>query len=185
MSETGKMRAPSGRSKARELAMWALYQRQITGQDARAVYNQFLQEGEGNRLDLDLVASLVREYIEEMENASPEEFNPRYFSGLDPRYFKELTLEIPPLEEQLEELLSEFADRPMAQLDPVERAILFIGAYELKHRPDVPYRVVINEAVELAKFYGAEDGHRYVNAILDKASARLRAVEHQARRRPR
>jgi N utilization substance protein B len=71
----------------------------------------------------------------------------------------------------------------MDQLDPVERSILLVGVYELRERLDIPYRVVINEAVELAKFYGAEDGHRYVNAILDKASEDLRKAERQARKK--
>ncbi|MBW3567581.1 MAG: hypothetical protein KY410_06430 [Proteobacteria bacterium] len=67
-------------------------------------------------------------------------------------------------------------------MDPVERAILLIGCYELKDRLDVPYRVVINEGVELAKRFGAEDGHRYVNAILDRTAAELRKVEVASRR---
>lgn len=185
MSEKKVKRAPSGRSKARELAMWALYQWQIAGTDEREIYNYFLLDTKGSKLNLDYIASLVGEYIEEMENASLEDFNARYFSGADPKYFKELILKIPPMSEELDQVLSAFADRPLDQLDPVERAILMIGAYELRDRLDVPYRVVINEAVEMAKFYGAEDGHRYVNALLDKAAGELRKVEQQARRAPR
>ena len=62
-------------------------------------------------------------------------------------------------------------DRRAAELSPIERAILLIGAWELVHRPDTPYRVVINEAVELAKAYGGTDGHRFVNGVLDKLAA--------------
>jgi len=71
--------------------------------------------------------------------------------------------------------------RAPADLSPIERAILVIGAWELTHRPDVPYKVVIDEAVELAKDFGATDGHRYVNGVLDKLAARLREPEIAAR----
>ncbi len=70
-------------------------------------------------------------------------------------------------------------DRPLEQLDPVERAVLLIGIYELQSRLDVPYRVVINEGVNLAKRFGALDGHKYINACLDKAAQSLRSVEVQ------
>lgn len=72
--------------------------------------------------------------------------------------------------------------RSFAEVDPVEQAILLIGTYELEERPDVPYRVVINEAVESAKVFGAEDGHKFINGILDKVAAKLRAVEMKAPR---
>jgi N utilization substance protein B len=65
----------------------------------------------------------------------------------------------------------------MDDVDPVERAILRLGAFELEFHPEIPYRVVINEAVELAKTYGAEHGHKYVNAVLDKTAIKLRAAE--------
>ena len=71
--------------------------------------------------------------------------------------------------------------RKAADLSPIERAILVIGAWELRSRPDIPYRVVINEAVELAKEFGATDGHRFVNGVLDKVAADLRAAEIAAR----
>lgn len=72
-------------------------------------------------------------------------------------------------------------DRPAEQLDPIERAILLLGIYELKACADVPYRVVLNEAVELARSFGAEDSHKYINAILDRAAQEYRAPEKQAR----
>ena len=72
-------------------------------------------------------------------------------------------------------------DRPIEQLDPIERAILLLGIYELKACPDVPYRVVLNEAVELAKSFGGEDSHKDSNAILDRAAEEYRAPEKQAR----
>jgi N utilization substance protein B len=76
-------------------------------------------------------------------------------------------------------------DRPVAQLDPVERAVLLIGLHELGQRLDVPYRVVINEGVDLAKRFGATDGHKFVNAVLDRAARRLRAAEQAATGRAR
>ncbi|HVN42775.1 MAG TPA: transcription antitermination factor NusB [Steroidobacteraceae bacterium] len=78
---------------------------------------------------------------------------------------------------ELDALLAELIDRPVAQLDPVEHAVLLIGLHELGHCPGVPYRVVINEGVELAKKFGATDGHKFVNAVLDRAARRLRAAE--------
>ncbi|HET7650136.1 MAG TPA: transcription antitermination factor NusB [Gammaproteobacteria bacterium] len=74
-------------------------------------------------------------------------------------------------------------DRPADQLDPIERAILLLGMYELKASLDVPYRVVLNEAVELAKSFGGEDSHKYINAVLDRAAEQFRAPEKQARAR--
>jgi N utilization substance protein B len=71
-------------------------------------------------------------------------------------------------------------DRPIDQLSPVERAVLLVAAYELKNHVDIPYRVVINEAVELAKTFGGSDGYKYVNGVLDKLSAKLRVDETQA-----
>lgn len=74
-------------------------------------------------------------------------------------------------------MLTPFLDRPIVQVDPVERAILRIGGYELMQRPDIAYRIIINEAVELAKVFGAEQGHRFVNGVLDKVARAVRPVE--------
>jgi transcription antitermination protein NusB len=82
----------------------------------------------------------------------------------------------------LDALLAPHLDRPAAQLSPVEHAILMLGTYELRHCIDVPYRVAINEAVELAKSFGGTDGHKYVNGVLDKAAGGLRPAEVAARR---
>jgi transcription antitermination protein NusB len=73
-------------------------------------------------------------------------------------------------------------DRPIEQLSPVERAVLLVAAYEFKSHLDIPYRVVINEAVELAKTFGGADGYKYVNGVLDKLALKLRATETQAGR---
>ena len=82
----------------------------------------------------------------------------------------------------LDAQLAPHLDRPLAQVSPVEHAVLLVGAYELQHCLDVPYRVAINEAVELAKAFGGTDGHRFVNGVLDKAAAELRPAEVAAAR---
>jgi len=74
-------------------------------------------------------------------------------------------------------------DRPLDQLSPVERAVLMVAAFEFKHHLDIPYRVVINEAIELTKTFGGSDGHKYVNGVLDKLALQLRPAEAQARGR--
>ncbi|HEX6929476.1 MAG TPA: transcription antitermination factor NusB [Gammaproteobacteria bacterium] len=104
------------------------------------------------------------------------------FGRVDPEYFDELLEHCVSREDELAAVLAPNFDRPAEQIDPVERAILLIGCYELKERLDIPYRVVINEGVELAKRFGAEEGHRYVNAILDRTAGELRKVEVAARR---
>ena len=78
---------------------------------------------------------------------------------------------------ELEAQMAPFRDRDARELSPIERGILLLGGYELLRELEVPYRVVINEAVELAKAYGGTDGHKYVNGVLDKLAARLREIE--------
>jgi transcription antitermination protein NusB len=97
--------------------------------------------------------------------------------GADVEYFSELVRECTGRREALDAVIGEHADRPLDQLDLVEHAILLIGIYELCERMDIPYRVAINEAVELSKRFGATDGHRYINALLDKVSRARRAAE--------
>jgi N utilization substance protein B len=96
------------------------------------------------------------------------------FRRIDRDYFLVLLGEIMADEGVLDRDIARSADRPVAQLDPVERGILWIGIAELKFHPDVPVRVVIDEAVELTKEFGAQDSHRYVNAVLDSLSRELR-----------
>jgi len=98
-------------------------------------------------------------------------------AGADVEYFSELVRECTARRDALDATIAEHADRPVAQLDLVEHAILLIGIYELSARLDVPYRVAINEAVQLSKRFGATDGHRYINALLDKAGRALRSEE--------
>ena len=101
----------------------------------------------------------------------------------DLEYFEALVRGVVQHADELDAVLSKFIDRPIAQVDPIERAVLRIAGYELAHRPDVPYRVVINEAIETTKRFGAEHGHTYVNGVLDRAAAEWRAQEIQAGKR--
>jgi N utilization substance protein B len=95
-------------------------------------------------------------------------------AGVDREHFEELVSGCIARHEELAAALKPFIDR---QLDPVETAILMIGMFELQQRVDIPYRVVINEAVDLCKRFGATDAHKYVNAVLDRAARELRTAE--------
>lgn len=95
----------------------------------------------------------------------------------DHAYFEELVRSVVEGAAEYDRALATELDREPAALDPIEHAILLIGAYELMHRPDVPFRVVITEGVTLAKRFGATDGHKYVNAVLDRMARRLRTAE--------
>jgi len=101
-------------------------------------------------------------------------------TNVDVDYFKELLHKIPLHLHEIEDHFVPMLDRKLSELDPVECAILHIGTYELEFRLDVPYRVIINESVELAKTFGAEHGHKYVNSILDKVAHKLREAEINA-----
>lgn len=133
---------PAGRRGARRLALQALYQWILSGNDPAEIARQMREDAGGN-IDRD------------------------YFNAL----FPAVAASRPELEQQLAPVLD---DR---KLDPVEQAVLWLGAFELARQGDVPYRVVINESVELAKTFGATDGHKYVNAVLDKLAPRLRGAE--------
>ena len=99
------------------------------------------------------------------------------FERTDHAYFSSLLAGTIREAGRLEQSLQPFLDRKCAELSPVERAILFIAAYEFENHPDIPYRVIINEAVELAKSYGGTDGFKYVNGVLDKLAVDQRADE--------
>lgn len=137
------------RSLARERAMQALYQWQLSGQEPADIEKQFMEDQD--------------------------------MKGVDKKFFSELLREIPKQLKELDAHVEDVLDRSIEQVDPVERAILRIGIYEMQYRIDIPYRVVINEMVELAKVFGAEQGHKYINGILDKAAEKLRSIEVQAR----
>ncbi|GAA0696636.1 transcription antitermination factor NusB [Marinobacterium maritimum] len=100
----------------------------------------------------------------------------------DTQLFSELLRGVISGTRDLDEAFRPFLDRPLDDLDPVELSVLRIGAYELIHRLQVPYRVAINESVELAKVFGATESHKYVNGILDKLAQRVRAAEIRERR---
>ncbi len=110
-------------------------------------------------------------------------FEEQDLDGFEVPYFQDLLQGVPKHLEELDELLKPALDRAIESVDPVERAVLRLGTYELCHKPEIPYRVVINEAVELAKVFGAEQGHKYVNGVLDQVAKKVRAVEVQAKQR--
>jgi N utilization substance protein B len=97
--------------------------------------------------------------------------------GADREYFTQLVKGCVGQSEKINATIKPFIDRPLDQLDPVETAILMIGMYELTNRLEIPFRVVINEGVDLTKRFGATDAHKYVNAVLDRAAREIRASE--------
>lgn len=96
----------------------------------------------------------------------------------DVEYFRELIRGICEQRDALDAALAPLLDRKPLELDPIEHAVLLIGSFELQQRPDVPFRVVINEAVGLARRFGATDGHKFVNGVLDRAARLWRPQEH-------
>ena len=112
-------------------------------------------------------------------NEIEAEFRADYdFSKVDGEYFHVLLHEVPAQLEDIEELFAQFmVERSLEELDPIERALLRLGTFELKERSDVPYKVVINEAVSLARKFGATDSHKFINGVLDQAARQLRQPE--------
>jgi N utilization substance protein B len=102
------------------------------------------------------------------------------FANADHAYFDELWSGVNAESDALIRLIEVRIDRPVAQLSPIERAVLLIGAWELEHRSEIPFRVVIDESIELAKSYGGTDGYKFVNGVLDKLAPALRAAEIDA-----
>lgn len=94
-------------------------------------------------------------------------------------YFHELITQVTLKADELDDVIVPLCDRKLDQLDPIELAILRLAMYELKHHIEIPFRVVVNEAIELAKKFGSEDGHKFVNAVVDKAVKQLRVIEAQ------
>ena len=143
-----KAATTGARTRARELLLQALYQKQIAGHDSGELLQQFREQTAYKRVDQE--------------------------------FFEEALAEICATQEELEKAIEPLIDRPLEQLDPVEMGVMLIGVFELQARPDVPFRVVINEGVNLAKRFGALDGHKYINACLDLAAQTLRSAEVQA-----
>ncbi len=133
------------RGKARRLAMQAIYQWQMTGDDISAIEKQFAEENG--------LASVDVEYFSELLNGATGDTA------------------------KIDKLLEKYMDRLIASVDPVERAILRLACYEFLKRLDVPYRVVINEAVTLTKKFCAEKSHTFINAVLDKVAKETRTAE--------
>ncbi|MCL7940158.1 MULTISPECIES: transcription antitermination factor NusB [Halomonas] len=161
-------RAPSkaqqSRHAARELAVQGLYQWQMTGKSISAVEAEFRSQ-------------VADDDLEDHENWH------KVMEIADLALFHELLHNVADQRRELDAAIAPLLDRRLEDLDPIELAILRLGAYELSRRLEVPYRAVINEGVELAKSFGATDGHKYVNGILDKLAGRLRSAEVTARRR--
>ena len=102
------------------------------------------------------------------------------FANADRAYFDELWSGVNAERDALIRMIEARIDRPVAQLSPIERSVLVIGTWELQHRSEIPFRVIIDESIELAKSYGGTDGYKFVNGVLDKLAAALRAPEIDA-----
>jgi N utilization substance protein B len=152
-AKSGKPEARGGnrsaRRRAREYALQGLYEWLVGGQDVAAI--------EGHLLE--------REGVDEFDKKA------------DRGHFREVLHGAIEHAAELRADFGRYIDRNLAELSPVEHAILLIGCYELKHRLEIPYRVVINEAVELAKGFGGTEGFKYVNGVLDKVAAQVRPDE--------
>jgi N utilization substance protein B len=111
---------------------------------------------------------------EEIENQYLEDI---YAKNMDVVYFKDLLHGVLQNTAEINQIIQPFLDRPINELTPIESAVLSMATYELKSRLDVPYRVIINEALELTKSFGTSEGYRYVNGVLDKLAKKLRAQE--------
>lgn len=103
-----------------------------------------------------------------------------WLTGCDRDWFRELIREVVDQSEALDAVYATCLDRSIKMINPVERTILRMAVYELQSQMQIPYKVIINEAVELAKTFGAEDGHKYINGVLDKLAKQLRPLEFQA-----
>ena len=105
------------------------------------------------------------------------ESDERKLAKADIAYFKDLLTGTIRNNDNLDTRIMNLLDRPVDELDAIERAILHIGCYELEHHLDIPWRVVVNESIELAKLFGAEESHKYINGVLDKVARELRSTE--------
>lgn len=143
---TANLLSPKKRHKARNFAVQALYQWQLTGDDISEIMLQFLVDMNTNKCDSD--------------------------------YFRQALLGVAQNIAVIEQHFTpHLVERSLAELDPIERAVLRLGTYELAFCPEIPYKVVMNEAIELTKHFGAEGSYKYINAVLDKTAAVLRSAE--------
>jgi len=155
-SGTSKSGGRSARRRARELALQGLYQWLVGGQDAAAIEGH-LAENEGREGAEDLGKKADLSHYRELLHGT--------IDGAD----------------DLRRQFAPYLDRSVEALSPIEHGILLIATYEMQQRLEIPYRVVINEAVELAKSFGGTDGFKYVNGVLDKVAGQLRPAEVAAR----
>ena len=138
------------RGKSRRLAMQAIYQWQMTGDSIAGIKQQFFEDNNSTKIDVE--------------------------------YFTELVSGVASSVSEIDKLLEKYMSRTIESVDPVERSILRIGTYEFINRLDVPYRVVLNEAVTITKEFCSEKSHAFVNAVLDKVAKEIRHVEVQAKK---
>jgi len=157
----------SARRRARELAVQGLYG-WLVGHGAIAEIEKHLSERSA-------------ECIAEKSAQSDDGDGPD-FARADRDYFERLLRGVTAQAVELEPLIAPLLDRTLDELAPVERAILLLAAWEMKQSLEIPYRVIINEAVELAKSFGGTDGHRYVNGVLDRLARELRPAEQRGPR---
>jgi N utilization substance protein B len=155
------------RSRARLYAVLALYQWQLTGQDPLEIGRHFFD-------DPAWIGEIAQAVSDSADTADVDD---KEVPACDRALFEQIIYGVPANLEELDARLRLALDRPIERVDPVERAILRAGAFELLYSPAVPYRVVINEAIDLAKLLGAEQGHRYVNGVLDRVARGVRRGE--------
>lgn len=141
---------PNARHNARRYALQAMYQWQLTGALIKDIESEFLH----HHFD---------------KNSREKKF--------DVEYFKELIYGVPKFQQLIDQEMQLFLGRPLTEIDPIELAVLRLATYELIKRPDVPYRVIINEALELTKKFGSIEGHKFVNGILDRIAKKNRLAE--------
>lgn len=135
---------PKARTLARQRAVQALYQWELSAAPAEEIVAQFVEATWEN------------------------------MGEVDQAFFRQLVMEVIQRQAELDPLFTSFLDRALGQLDPVERCILRQGVYELRFCPEVPWKVAVNEAVELAKLFGADQSHKFINGILDKVARKQR-----------
>jgi N utilization substance protein B len=162
------------RSAARCYAVLALYQWQVSGQSPDEIASHFFDDPAW----IDAVAEGLADDVDQAKTGAG------VARAYDMQLFDQLLRGVPDQLEAIDAELAPVLDRSIQRIDPVERAILRVGVYELKFSPELPPRVVINEAVDLAKLLGAEKGHRYINGVLDKVARRVRGQELRGERPP-
>ena len=125
------------------------------------------------QLNDDSAAAIIGQFIEEQN-----------FDGVDQHYFETLVREVVNRRDELDQAVAPYLKRVEANLDQMERVVLRLGANELIHHLEIPYRVIIDEAIELSHRFGAEQAHTFVNGVLDRLAGEVRQVERDAERRP-